>query len=61
MTDSIGRVSGSAAWEPMALAYVGHAGEILETSTGGGKNSPAPTDPGEPLKNRGQDTKKETL
>jgi hypothetical protein len=41
----------SKAWEPMTLAYVGDAGELL--AGGEGKTSPVPTDPGEIFKEPG--------
>ena len=38
------------AWEPMNLSYHGQVNQII--LQGGGKNSPAPTDPGETRKEK---------
>lgn len=41
-------------WEPMQLAHLGHVGDILQQ--GGGKLSVSGGDPGEPRKQKGNDS-----
>jgi hypothetical protein len=50
--DHLAPEAGKRAWTRPSLKYVGHVGDVLQS--GGGKLTPAPSDPGESRKPSGQ-------